>query len=680
MCSKLVSDVSSVINENTSSFITNHNKKEQLVPWLNDSLKKLIKVKEKLRKKCKKYPYNLSLIDNFNRINKIVKSSVKISKHRYYSECLKKCNSNQEKIWKFLNRITGRYKEQKVNCINNEHGIKETDPAQIVKAFVDYFTNTNSTAGSIPNINFFGTLNTSFNEFNFLLSTETEVLNIIREMNNKRSVSCDNIPIIIIKNNLDIFPIVLSNLFNKIITEKYYPIDLKTSKVIPVHKKGCKLTVSNYRPISIPPTFAKIFEKMLYNRIDNHLASNHFLYPYQYGFQKGVGTQNALTDVVEIICQNLESNKMAAGLFLDLKKAFDSLDHDILLHKLNSIGFTESSLSLIESYLKNRQQYVNINDIVSEKKSITVGVPQGSTLGPLLFLIYINDIHKLPLIGKLVLYADDCSIFYADNDIYSLECKIEHDLVILIEFFRLNKIDINFSKTKLVNFRSLRYTPSRNLNIKIGDITLHEEESVRFLGIDFDRYLKWHFQVNSLVSRLSALNGLLFKFKYRIPKGVKLDLYFALAHSIISYCAGIWACNNNVDKIQVCQNKLLKNVFNLPIRHSTFDLYYTNKILPIKSIYKYQQILSIFKIKNGIGNVNIDLDNYTHQFNTRNRNNIRVQRHKTLQTSQRISVKGSEMYNALPNEIKNISNYVSFKKALKNHLLTSAELNAALSS
>jgi hypothetical protein len=250
--------------------------------------------------------------------------------------------------------------------------------------------------------------------------------------------------------------------------------------------------MSNYRPISIPPVFAKILEKLLYNRIESHLTTNKFLYPYQYGFQKGIGTQNALTDVVEIICKNLESYKMVAGLFLDLRKAFDSLDHNILLHKLNSIGFTESSLQLMESYLKNRKQYVAINESESDKTNISAGVPQGSILGPLLFLIYINDIHKLPLIGKIVLFADDCSLFYADNDTLSVQNKIEHDLVILLEFFRLNKIEVNFNKTKLMNFRSRGVMFADKLKIKLGNIIIEEVESVRFLGIILDKNLTWN--------------------------------------------------------------------------------------------------------------------------------------------------------------------------------------------
>jgi hypothetical protein len=249
---------------------------------------------------------------------------------------------------------------------------------------------------------------------------------------------------------------------------------------------------------------------------------------------------------------------------LDLRKAFDSLDHNVLLRELNSIGFTESSLSLMESYLRDRQQYVYINDTSSDTTRISVGVPQGSILGPLL----------LPLIGKIVLFADDCSIFYTDNDISSLRNKIEHDLIILIEFFRLNKIEINFNKTKLINFRSHRVATNDKLIIKLANIQLEEVESVNFLGGIIDNSLKWNFQTDQIVTRLSAQNAMLFKFKYKLPQSIKLNIFFALGHSILSYCAVFWAGRKNIKKVQTCQNKILKNFLNLPILYSTFDLYF----------------------------------------------------------------------------------------------------------
>jgi hypothetical protein len=234
-----------------------------------------------------------------------------------------------------------------------------------------------------------------------------------------------------------------------------FPENLKTAKVTPIYKTGDPSDVSNYRPISVLTCFSKILERAMYNRLYSFLTINNILYDKQFGFKSGHSTNHAIIHLVQEIFKAFDENKFTLGVFIDLSKAFDTVDHNILLHKLKNYGIINYNLLWFKSYLTNRKQYISFNDSKTDLATISCGVPQGSILGPLLFLIYINDLNKFSNILNSILFADDTNLFYSNKDINYLFETVNKELAKLSEWFIANKLSINIKKTKYTFFHRL---------------------------------------------------------------------------------------------------------------------------------------------------------------------------------------------------------------------------------
>ena len=249
---------------------------------------------------------------------------------------------------------------------------------------------------------------------------------------------------------------MLSQIINISIKTGNYPDQLKIAKVIPIYKKGSSSDPSNYRPISILSNINKIFEKILHKRLFSYLNKFNILYKYQFGFRKGHSTTQALIELTDNIKRGIDDKQYTCGIFIDLCKAFDTVDHDILLSKMHHYGIRGVVQKLFKSYLTNRMQYVSINNNKSKLQNLNCGVPQGSVLGPLLFLLYINDIAKCCSTGLFRIFADDTGIFCKGKDINAL-IKTARDIMIKIEdWFSCNKLTLNIDKTCFIIFRSNR--------------------------------------------------------------------------------------------------------------------------------------------------------------------------------------------------------------------------------
>ena len=230
------------------------------------------------------------------------------------------------------------------------------------------------------------------------------------------------------------------------------PDQLKIAKVCPIYKSDDKAQFANYRPISVLPSFSKIFEKVMFNRLTNYLDSKQILFQQQFGFRQNHSTDLAVTDMYNKISNAIDLNKFAIGVFIDLSKAFDTLDYDILLKKLDHYGIRGTTLAWLKSYLTNRKQFVRVNEILSDNMSLSCGVPQGSILGPLLFILYVNDIANCSKLLHFILFADDTNLFYSNENLVDLVNTLNLELIKLSEWFQCNKLSINVSKTKFMLF------------------------------------------------------------------------------------------------------------------------------------------------------------------------------------------------------------------------------------
>ena len=276
----------------------------------------------------------------------------------------------------------------------------------------------------------------------------------------------------------------LSHIFNLSFSSGVFPDALKIGKVLPIFKNDDSSLFSNYRPISILPCLSKVLEKLFYSRLFDFLIKFNVLNHHQYGFRQHHSTYMAILELVNNIYQGFENNEYTIGIFVDLKKAFDTVNHNILLDKLNFYGIRGTPLAWLASYLSNRQQYVQVHDHASSYMKIKCGVPQGSVLGPLLFLIYINDLFHSSKYLSFILFADDTSIFYRHKDIQTLINTVNSELCLVSSWFKANKLTLHPDKTKFILFHPSRKKVNLDeIHISINGAPLSRVDNTKFLGV-----------------------------------------------------------------------------------------------------------------------------------------------------------------------------------------------------
>ena len=352
-------------------------------------------------------------------------------------------------------------------------------------------------------------------------------------------------------------------IFNKSIETGNVPTKFKIAKVVPVYKKGDSHLMKNYRPISILPCFSKLIEKCIFNRVYSFLCHNNIISNSQYGFRRNHSTAHALIDLQDKIISAINKNNFSLGIFMDLSKAFDIVDHTILLYKLKHYGIRGTALKWFSSYLNNRSQYTFVANCSSNHSQIKYGVPQGSILGPLLFLLYINDITKSSQNLEFVLYADDTTLFYTQPDLNNLKENIESELSKVTTWFKINKLLVNFDKTHFVPFqnRSINIGAAvENIVINIDSHTLNKSDNVNFLGIHIDKYLHWKTHIDYVNNKVSKCIGILHKLKYYLPLVALRTLYNSLVLPYLSYCIPVWGnCNqSNMNALFILQTKAVR--------------------------------------------------------------------------------------------------------------------------
>ena len=414
----------------------------------------------------------------------------------------------------------------------------------------------------------------------------------------------------------------------------------------------------------------QIIEKMLITRLLEFFARNNVRYDLQYGFRRGSSTSTAITELVDDLIGELEKKQVVGALFLDLKKAFDTLDHDILLSKLESYGIRGIANEIISSYLSNRQQFVQIENDKSTLLNIETGVPQGSNIGPLLFLIYVNDIYRLHLHGVPRLFADDTALFYPRNSPRIIVSHIEQDLVVLMNYFNTNLLSLNISKTKYMIFHSPRKKIEAHPDPRLEQIYIEKVEQFKYLGVHFDSVLSWDYHIKQLVRKTSVLCGFMKRVRSFVTNNALLKFYYACIHSQFQYLTIVWghACKSKLSRLQVLQNRCLKIVFNLPHFYPTRNLYSngTHYILPIRGLCEIQTLILVHNVLfNETAHHNLDLPVGNRLHNTRQANNLQRARATTNLDQTRLRYEGPLKFNALPNDLKNIRSTAIFKARLK---------------
>ena len=493
--------------------------------------------------------------------------------------------------------------------------------------------------------------------------TTAEVLKLIHGLKLTKT-DINTIPVHLFKKISELIVNPLCRLINVCFRNGVFPDALKIARITPIFKKGDKKDPSNYRPIASLPYLSKIFERCLHNRIISFLDKYSVLSRFQFGFRKNRTTSDALVELTESIYRSLDNNFHHCCISLDLKKAFDTVDHDILLNKLRYYGIRGTPLKLLRSYLSNRVQYLRIGSSESSVVQISIGVPQGSILGPLLFLLYVNDLPQLCNSLKSQLFADDTMLSFSQEKSTLVSPSFYIDLKLVTDWLKSNKLTVNFTKTHLINFS---LGPNRLFDnaIALDDQTINNNAFCDYLGVRIDEKLNFGQHTGIIMGKISKSTGILYKLKELFPTQSRIDYYCSFIYPFLSYCVLIWGGTYDVHlkEIIIKQKKVVRLIAGAPYNSPSTPLFFRFKILKFEDLYRFNLAIYMYK--------NQSQFQCSHSINTRNRHLAVPPYHRLTVTQHSVSYKGPQIWNKLPLEIRSLNSITKFKKAVKEHFLNS---------
>lgn len=607
---KFVEILSTAITSNTI-VVKIPRSRRTLKAWMTPGLIRCIRHRDKLHQQSKKNPDNEVLNISYKRYRNFCNSLLRKLRRQYEKHLLQKAKNNKD-TWAAINTISGRNKVQ-----NHANDLIKDNPYISVEKANLYFSNIGRNLADKINTNsnvnnYTGRDCRTLHSFVLLPPDESEVESTLLSLKNDCAVGWDLIPAIFLKIVKDIIIVPLTTLFKACFEQGCFPKAFKRAIITPVYKSGCRDSVENYRPISVLSALSKILERLLNNRLVKYLTKYNILSASQFGFRAGISTEVAVNSLTEFVTNKLDKNQKCVGVFLDLAKAFDTVSIPILVNKLESIGIRNSDIFI--DFLRDRVQRVKISNIISSDVRVTFGVPQGSILGPSLFLIYINDLCSMSLTGgKIFTYADDTAIIFYGKSWEEVQNSADRGLQTVAHWLKQNLLTLNISKTTYLQFRISNVIPKTaddnfDINLKVHScdlqqtdkcscISMTKSKTVKYLGVLLDDRLSWLPHIELISSRTRILTWVFKKLRYVADFDLLRTIYFALAQSIIGYCISVWggACKSFLIKLERSQRCLLKTMKFKGFRYPTNSLYKECNVLNVRQLFILNLIVAQHK-------------------------------------------------------------------------------------
>ena len=648
--------------------------KHKQMPWMSAELKKLINEKHKMKARANKSS-NPNDWEQFKKLRNLINNRLKEAKATYYKSQIKSNAENPRAVWKIINQLMNR--NETSNVINKiAIGDREsTDSKDIAEILNTHFTSIGQKLAD--------QIQSSTSHFaDYIVPTEATfelkevdheyVLKLIKKLDVSKATGLDTISSKLLKIAAPVICDSLSAIFNKSITTGIFPDELKYAKVFPVHKKGSKCDVNNYRPISVLPVIAKIFERIIYNQLISFLDSNNLLSNAQSGFRSLHSTVTALLDATNDWYANLDNGHLNSVAYLDLTKAFDTVDHEILLKKLELYGISNTSLQWFKSYLSEREQCCYVNNSLSPPAKIPCGVPQGSILGPLLFLIYINDLPNCLEFTTARMFADDTNLTAAGKNVQEIQCKLNSDLSNTKTWLDANKLSLNVAKTEFM----LIGTDYRLANlgfpckIKMDSLEVKRVNTAKSLGVCIDERLSWESHVDLLAKKVSSAIAGLRQVRPFVNRDTLSLIYKTLIQPHFDYCDVVW---DNLSIGLTTRLQKLQNRAGRVILRANYDTRSEDvlKILQWDNLeqrrFKHKATL-MYKILNNNAPKYLTDSFHTiedsNPYKLRNRSNLRLPLPKSEMMKRSFKYSGPKLWNSLSPNLKSAQSVTSFKRQL----------------
>ena len=580
-----------------------------------------------------------------------------------------------KKTWETINSVIKSKIIRTKLSLTDDDGKKHND-SEIPDTFIDYFTNiaqklssqlpqSQSTAASFLK-------NRIHKTFVLSPTSPIEVDTIIDDLkSNDHNVN--SISTTVLDKSKHMVTPILCHLINLFVQQGYFPDNLKLGCITPIFKNGDKEKVNNYRPVCSLSPLSKIIEKVVNNRMVDFLDDFNIFSNTQFGFRKNMGTETALIHYIDNLQNALNGGKYSISVFMDLSKAFDVIDHNILATKLEHYGFRGKFLEFLISFVKDRKYFVNVNGSNSKTKLVNIGVPQGSTLGPLLFLLYINDMVHCSNIFFLSQFADDSTITFSSPNLDQALITVESEFKCILDWLSANKLIINLDKTHLMLFTN-RSRPL-SISIQANDKTINEITEIKFLGVIIDNKLKWNAHINYITKKISKSVSILKMVKFTFPSDILKSIYYSLIYPYYTYCNIIWgsAANVHLDSLIKLQKKSVRIICKTNYYDHTEPLFNNLKLLKVKEIYDFNCIKFMYQCYNSnkyaYFREKLRKNGDFHGYKTRNRDLLRPLDGRLHQFNNSFMNNGVKLWNSLPTLTKSAPTFNVLKSSIKTHIL-----------
>lgn len=635
--------------------------------FFDNELEKMRKIKNELYKTAQ-YSGDDNAWNTFRMYKNQYKRTIDIKRYRHMQNKLNKVKNDPKKTWKMLNSLLKDNNNDLDYIINNDMVYESVE--EIASEFNKYFVNTPiKIYESIPAEPYEDDIQMEINhQFTFNTINTVELKKYLIQCDKKQSRDKYNISVQFLLDGFEVIGDILTNIVNTSFDSCHFPQILRESIIVPIQKINGSVKMDEFRPINTLPCVEKCLEKIAYDQFSVFIKHNNILCDEQSGFRSSHSCESALNYVIDEWKTSLEKGESILAVFLDFQKAFETIDRNMLLNKLSKYGVGPGAIAWFTSYLSDRTQRVKFNDVISDAVINKFGVPQGSVLGPLLFIIYINDLKNCLRYCKIKFFADDTLIYIKFKDVEDGENKMNIDLNNLFKKINQNKLKLNVNKTKLMLITKKTNIGRDLINIKIDNNRLEFVNELKYLGVIIDNNLSFKNNCNYVIRKMALKTGILSRVGNRLSMQQKIEIYKATIETHLNYCSTILFLSSDTDihRIQKVQSKCMRSILKVGYNYSTANLLVTLEFLSVKQRIILNTLVNLYKIINKTvpsylsQRIHYKSDNIR-KATLRNKNAIETNNARKVYSQNSIFYKGIIMYNQIPIEIRNTQSFNKFK-------------------